>query len=113
VNGSEITDKREMEDEFGKYFTNIGTSIKEEIAKKSGRHLEKSFIDNRGEGRSFLFEKCTAKEIKSTVKGLKSNSAGIDGLNLRAVNAILVYILPCLLHLVNSVNSLVVLNRQR
>ena len=101
VNGSEITDKQEMADEFGKYFTNIGASIKEDVAKKSRRHLLKSFIDNRGEGHSFSFEKCTAKEIESTVKGLKSNSAGIDGLNLRAVNAILVYILPCLTDLIN------------
>jgi hypothetical protein len=41
VNKSEIFDKQEMVNEFGKYFKNIGASIREEVAKKSRRHLVK------------------------------------------------------------------------
>ena len=47
------------------------------------------------------FDPCTRDELLKIVKSLKSNSAGVDGLSLRAFKAIMHYILPCLLFIIN------------
>jgi hypothetical protein len=55
------------------------------------------FIDDRGEGRSMKFVKCTQSDLEDALKTIKSNSAEIDGLSLKAFKAVAAYLLPCLL----------------
>ena len=48
-----------------------------------------------------MFDQCTRDERLKIVKSLKLNSSGVDGLSLRAFKAIMHYILPPLLFIIN------------
>ena len=54
--------------------------------------------DVRGETLNMEFQPCTCEEVQKAVQSLMSNSAGVDGLSLRALKVILGYILPCLVY---------------
>ena len=50
----------------------------------------------------FQLEKCTNDKVIKIVKNIKSNSAGVDGVNLKTFKAVMTYILPSILHIINS-----------
>jgi len=60
-----------------------------------------SFSDIRSESLEINFNLCNSNELSKIGKWLKSNSAGVDGLTLRELKAILGYILPCLVFVIN------------
>ena len=47
------------------------------------------------------FHPCTSEEVPKVAQSLKSNSAGVDGLSLRALKMILGIILPRLVFIIN------------
>ena len=96
-----MTDKQQIADEFGKFFSGIGSRIREETSHGDPAKSDTLFEDNRGEYHKFQFEKASIEELTKIVKNLKSNAAGIDGLNLKAFKVVSVYLLPCLLYLVS------------
>ena len=57
--------------------------------------------DSCGDSVEFQFEECTNDEVIKIVKNIKSNSVGVDGVNLRDFKAIITYILPYILHIIN------------
>ena len=59
------------------------------------------FVDPRGDNLVLQSEKCKTDEVMKIVKSIESNSVGIDGVNLRTFKIIIMYILPCILHIVN------------
>ena len=78
---------------------NFQINVKNDVAGHG--YKNELFIDDRGEGRSMKFVKCTQSDLEDALKTIKSNSAGIDGLSLKAFKAVAAYLLPCLLYLVN------------
>ncbi|XP_065580163.1 uncharacterized protein LOC136040026 [Artemia franciscana] len=101
VKGVTVTDKQQTADEFGKFFSGIGSRIKEDTSHGDPAKSDTLFEDNRCEHHKFQFEKASIEELTKIVKNLKSNAAGINGLNLKAFKVVSVYLLPCLLYLVN------------
>jgi hypothetical protein len=65
------------------------------------RYKNEMLIDDHGESRSMKFVKCTQSDLEDALKTIKSNSAGIDGLSLKAFEAVAAYLLPFLPYLVN------------
>ena len=41
------------------------------------------------------------EEMKQIVGLMKSNSSGSNGLNLQTIKSVMVYLLPCLVYLIN------------
>ena len=101
VEGIRVTDKHQMADEFGKFFFGIGSKTKEDTSHGDPAKSDTLFEDNRGEHHNFQFEKASIEVLTKIVKNLNSNAAGIDGLNLKAFKVVSVYLLLCLLYLVN------------
>ena len=101
VEGVTVTDKQQIADEFGKFFSGIGSRIREDTSHGDPAKSDTLFEENRGEHHKFQFEKASIEELTKIVKNLKSNAAGIDGLNLKAFKLLSTYLLPCLLYLVN------------
>ena len=101
VEGVTVTDKQQIAHEFGKFFSGIGSRIKEDTSHGDPAKSDTLFEDNRGEHHNFQFEKASIEELTKIVKNLKSNAAGIDGLNLKVFKVVSEYLLPCLLYLVN------------
>ena len=63
--------------------------------------MDDLFDDIRGERHTFEFDKCDKSELTNIIKDLKSNAAGTDGLNLKAVKSLMNYIMPCNVFLIN------------
>ena len=59
------------------------------------------FEDNRGDGHQMNTEPFTTDEVNKIVATVKSNSARIDGLNLRALKSILPTVVPIWVYLTN------------
>ena len=88
-------------DKFGKFFSNIGPEVQASVYDKYQEMQRSNFSDIRSEYLEMNFNLCTSDEVSKIVKSLKSNSARVDGLTLRGLKAILGYILPCLVFLIN------------
>ena len=86
---------------FVSFFTKIGSQINQEAKDQSGQLDTEEFDDNRGLHHSFYFTECTMDDITQAVKSIKSNAAGVDGLNIKAFKAVAAYLLPVILYLVN------------
>ncbi|KAK2713417.1 hypothetical protein QYM36_009324 [Artemia franciscana] len=69
------------------HFSNIRKMIQSKIP--SDRPATSEFEDNRSDGHQMNIEPCTTEEVNKIVASVKSNSAGIDGLNLWALKSIL------------------------
>ena len=69
----------------------------------SNKYNENCNISNdvHGEASNIEFQLCTSKEVRKVVQSLKSNSTGVDGLSLRALEVILGYIRPCTVFIIN------------
>ena len=80
-----MTEPKHIADEFVKYFSKFETLIKSDIAQSSDVIVGEGFIDERGSGNAMVVEPCTTHELKTITKTNKSNSAGIDGLSLKAL----------------------------
>ena len=63
--------------------------------------MKDEFLDDRGIGNEIKFQPCTGDEILKVVKTIKSNSAGIDGINLKTFKSVMCYLMPCLVHIIN------------
>ena len=63
--------------------------------------LDYDSVDDRGTGGEIEFEPCTENEILKVGKRIKSNSAEIEGINLRTFKSVMCYLLPCLVHIIN------------
>ena len=96
-----VEDRQELCDKFGDYFTNIGTKIQAETRNSQALVGSNSCADGRGEGTEMEFRPCDSYELTKIVSSIGSNSAGLDGVNLKTIRSILVYILPVLVHLIN------------
>ena len=59
-------------------------------------------MDDRGERLEFRFEKSKSNKAIKIVIDIKSNSAGIDDVNLFTFKVIMMYLLPSLLHIINT-----------
>lgn len=101
INGSYVSDKNVVANHFGQFYSQVGSSVQESVRCDRENFLSEEFVDSRGDTVEFQFEKCTSDEVIKIVKNIKSNSAGIDGVNLRTFKAVLMYILPCILHIIN------------
>ena len=101
INGHSVHNEKDITNEFCKYFSRIGSDISSEAGKNSDQFSEQEFLDNRGESQSFSFVECNLNDVSKAVKSIKSNSAGMDGLNLKAFKVVSAYLLPVLLYLVN------------
>lgn len=101
THGTTIYDPLQVAEHFADYFSKIGPTVQQENnqSPESFRHDE--FQDDRGERLAFEFERCTSDELLKIVGSISSNSAGIDGMNLRTFKSVLVYLLPCILHIIN------------
>ena len=89
----------EVAELFADHFSNIGKMIQSKIPSDQPSTLE--FEDNRGDGHQMNIEPCTTDEVNKIVASVKSNRAGIDGLNLRALKSILPTVVPILVYLIN------------
>ena len=58
-------------------------------------------MDSGADTVDFQFEKCKSDEVIKIVENIKSNSTGMDGMNLRTFKAVLKYIVPNSLHVIN------------
>ena len=83
INGHSVHNEKDITNEFCKYFSRIGSDISSEAGKNSDQFSEQEFLDNRGESQSFSFVECNLNDVSKAVKSIKSNSAGMDGLNFR------------------------------
>ena len=93
-------DKSGIANKFGNFFSNIGIKVQISV-KNRYQHVQKFIIcDNRGESFELAFDQCTSDELLKIIKSLKSNFAGVI-LSLRAFEAIMHYILSCLLFIIN------------
>ena len=99
VGEKQVKGKKYVSDEFCKGFSNVGIDVKNDVADHG--YNNELFLDDGGEGRSMKFVKCTQSDLEDALETIKSNSAGIDGLSLKAFKAVAAYLLPCLLYLVN------------
>jgi len=94
-----IHDKLEIANYMGDYFSKIGSVIQNEVSRGScavNIKVNPSSMQN-----GFEFVPCNVEEVEKIVCSLKSNSSGVDGLNLKAFNYVSVYLLPVLVHLIN------------
>jgi hypothetical protein len=101
INVHSVHNEKDITNEFCKYFSRIGSDISSEAGKNSDQFSEQEFLENRGESQSFSFVECDLNDVSNAVKSIKSNSAGMDGLNLQAFKVLSAYLLPVLLYLVN------------
>ena len=101
LEGFASNDKSGIANEFGNFFSNIGIKVQNSVKNRCQQVQEYIICDNRGESFELAFDPCTSDELLKIIKSLKSNSAGVDGLSLRAFKAIMHYILPCLLFIIN------------
>ena len=100
LNNRTLEETEEICNAFGQYFSEIGCKIQEE-ARSSHVFESSSFVDERGRGFEMHFQPCTEEEVRKIVSTIKSNSAGVDGMNLRTLKSVLVYLLPVLVYLIN------------
>ena len=63
VEGVTVTDKQQIADEFGKFFSGIGSRIKEGTSHGDPAKSDTLFEDNRGEHHNFQFEKASIEEL--------------------------------------------------
>ena len=59
VEGVTVTDKQQIADEFGKFFSSIGSRIREDTSHGDPAKSDTLFEDNRGEYYKFQFEKAS------------------------------------------------------
>ena len=86
---------------FGAYFSTIGEVVQKEDQPPSQGTSEESFIDDRDLEIIMETEETNIQELKEIVNSIKSNSSGSDGINLKIFKLIMVYLLPCLVYLIN------------
>ena len=60
-----------------------------------------TYVEDRGDGCEIILEPCSELEVKKLISSIRSNSAGIDGLNLKTFKVAAIYLLPCIVFLIN------------
>ena len=89
MNGRQVVEPKHIADDFCKYFSRIRTQVKSDIAQSSDVTVSECFIGERGFGNKMVIEPCTMLEFeKVIIITIKSISAGIDGLSLKAFKAV-------------------------
>jgi len=58
-------------------------------------------MEDRGDGCEIILEPCNELEAKKLISSIRSNSAGIDGLNLKTFKVAASYLLLCIVFLIN------------
>ena len=81
------------DDEFGKFFSGIGSKIKEDTSHRYPAKSNTLFENNQGEHYNFQFRRVSIKELAKIVKNLKSKAISIEGFNLKAFKIVSAYLL--------------------
>ena len=102
IQGEAVSDETIITNKFAEFFSSIGQNVQAEgLVNFNNDSLEDEFLDERGIGNEIEFQPCTGDEILKVVKTIKSNSAGTDGINLKAFKSVMCYLIPCLVHIIN------------
>ena len=97
-NGSDITDKKEIADEFNTYLTNVGPSLAAKI--KSNHDYMNTLNDDVTS--SIYLAPVTYEEINRIIINLKHCSPGADGITVSLLKAVKDEIIPILVQIINS-----------
>ena len=98
TNNRIIDDKLEIANYMGDYFSKIGRDIQNEVSRGGTVNINTHPLSMQD---GFELVPYTAEEVEKTVCSLKSNSSGVEGLNLKAFNFVSVCLLPVLVYLIN------------
>ena len=101
LDGYNRGDSTEIVNRFAIFFSNIGSEMQSSVSNKYNEISCNIIKDVRGGTLNMEFQPRTSEKVHKVVQSLKSNSAGVDGLSLRALKVILGYILPCLVFIIN------------
>jgi len=101
VDGKVYEGKQSIVNHFGAYFSTIGEVVQKQDQPLSQGTSEEAFIDDRGLGLIMEAEETNMQELKEIVNSIKSNSSGSDGISLKTFKLIMVYLLPCLVYMIN------------
>ena len=85
---------------MGEYFSEIGESVSE-ILYNDRNKITEPFKDERGLGINMNIAETNLEEMKQITGLMKSNSSGSDDLNPQTFKLVMVYLLPCLVYLIN------------
>ena len=100
VNGKVISDLEEVSENFAHHFAAVGERIHAEIYFDTSVPTQ-TFVEDRGDGFEMMLEPCSELQVKKVISSIRSNSAGIDGLNLKTFKVAVSYLLPCIVFLIN------------
>lgn len=98
--GIEITDNIAKANTFNDYFINIGTKMSQKIDKIE--NLPNDVLENHSMQSSIFLKPITKNEIIEIISSLKNNSsAGPDGISVKLIKSMHLYIIKPLLHIIN------------
>lgn len=93
-----ITSKKDISEEFVKYFTNVGKKLADKIPKSKN-----TFCTGKREVNSVFFSPTTAEEVKMNIANLKNHtSPGIDGISSDVLKALRDNIAAILAEIINK-----------
>lgn len=98
--GKFVDGNEEVANFFGEYFSKIGESISENPYDENNE-INETFSDERGVGLEMSADETNVEELKQIIGLVKSSSPGNDGINLKAFKHVMVYLLPCIVYLIN------------
>ncbi|XP_065583325.1 uncharacterized protein LOC136042303 [Artemia franciscana] len=102
IQGEFVNDEISITTKFAEFFSSVGQNVQAQGLVNFNNDLMKDeFVDDRGIGNEIEFQLCTGDEILKVVKTIKSNSAGIEGINPKTFKSVMCYLMPCLVHIIN------------
>ena len=102
IQGELVNDEISITTKFAEFFSSVGQNVQAQgLVNLNNDLMKDELVDDRGTGNEIEFQPCTGDEILKVVKTIKSNSAGIDGINPKTFKSVMCYSMPCLVHIIN------------